>query len=159
MHSLLARNFVQNIALRFWSVYINITFTNVGRRTMCCGIRSFYEGCILKTNRFSTGKSLSGTAFCWVCWYFSCAPATMHYRDTSFCCSVFSFVPFFTAVPSIPWRDSTVTSSHSECSAGKLVVRNNFCTFRYWSVCIYFLQINFYKKKETLHNTYHQCNI
>jgi hypothetical protein len=40
-----------------------------------------------------------------------------------------------------------VTSSHSECCAGNWLTRNNFCTVRYWSVCIYILQINFYKKK------------
>jgi hypothetical protein len=29
----------------------------------------------------------------------------------------------------------------------KLVDQDNFCTVQYWSVCIYILQINFYKKK------------
>jgi hypothetical protein len=56
---------------------------------------------------------------------------------------------FFTAVPSIPWRGSTVTSSHSECSAGNWLPRNNFCIVHYRSECIYILQINFIKKKDT----------
>jgi hypothetical protein len=46
---------------------------------------------------------------------------------------------FFTAVPPITWRGSTVTPSHSECCAGKLVDQVQFCTVRYWSVCIYIL--------------------
>jgi hypothetical protein len=54
---------------------------------------------------------------------------------------------FFTAVPAITWPGSTVTPSHSECSAGELVDREQFYTVRYWSVCIYILQTNFYNKK------------
>jgi hypothetical protein len=65
-----------------------------------------------------------------------------------FCCSVFSLCYFFTAVPSITWRGSTVPSSHNECSAGNWLTRNNFCTVLYRSECIYILQINFIKKKK-----------
>jgi hypothetical protein len=42
-----------------------------------------------------------------------------------------------------------VTSSHSECSAGNWLPRNNFCIVRYRSECIYVLQINFIKKKKS----------
>jgi hypothetical protein len=67
------------------------------------------------------------------------------WSDTLLLQCIFLFCHFFTAVPSITWRGSTVTPSHSECSAGKLVDKEQFCTVRHWSVCIYILQINFYK--------------
>jgi hypothetical protein len=41
-----------------------------------------------------------------------------------------------------------VPFSHSECSAGNWLTRNNVCTVQYRSECIYILQINFIKKKK-----------
>jgi hypothetical protein len=73
-------------------------------------------------------------------------PSLYYHVYVRFSAVFFILCHFFTAVPAVTWRGSTVTPSHSECSAGKLVDKEQFCTFRYWSVCIYILQINLYKK-------------
>jgi hypothetical protein len=62
---------------------------------------------------------------------------------------------FFTAVPPITWRRSTVTPRTASVLQVNWLTRNNFCTVRYWSVCIYILQINLKKKKKEVQHKQH----
>jgi hypothetical protein len=63
-----------------------------------------------------------------------------------FLCAIFSLLYLPSPDEVAPWPPSL-----SESSAGKLVDQEHFWTVRYWSVCIYILQINFFLKKEGTH--------